>query len=74
MKGFAPMGKAQSMMRTIGEVKHMLSGKDPNAVFNMLARQNPQFASFVSANKGKSPEQIARENGLDWDMVKSFLK
>lgn len=38
---------------------------NPDAVFNSLMQSNPQFARFINANKGKTPEQIARENGID---------
>lgn len=68
------MNRMQSAMQQVNNIKKIMSGKDPNAIMAMLTRQNPQFAQFVQANQGKSPEQIANENGLDWNMVKGFLK
>ena len=35
---------------------------------------NPQFAAFVNRNKGEGPEQIARENGIDFNMVQKMFK
>ena len=36
--------------------------------------QNPKFREFAEKNKYKSPEQIAKDYGLDWNNIKSFLK
>lgn len=52
----------------------MLKNGNPNVVFNQMMQTNPQFRSFVEANKGKNVEQIAQENGIDLSMLKSFLK
>lgn len=38
-----------------------------------MMRSNQQFAAFVRDNAGKSPQQIARENGIDWDSVSRFM-
>jgi hypothetical protein len=52
----------------------MLQGKNPSAVMQSMLNNNPQFAQFVQMNKGKSPEQIAKENGIDFEQIKSFFK
>lgn len=53
------------------------SGGDPQAAMQMLSRSNPQMASqfqqFMSENAGKSPEQIAREHGIDYSVVQRFI-
>lgn len=43
----------------------------PEAVFGALMSSNPRFRQFVEQNRGKSPEQIARENGIDFAALKS---
>lgn len=43
----------------------------PDAVFSALMGSNPMFRQFVEQNRGKSPEQIARENGIDFAALKS---
>lgn len=48
----------------------MLTGKNPDEYFNELMRNNPQFRQFVEANRGKTPEQIAGENGIDINLLK----
>ena len=65
---------ANSPFQIIGTLKQMMSGQSPEAVMQGIMRSNPRFASFVNANKNKSPEQICRENGLNWDEIKYFLK
>lgn len=39
-----------------------------------MMEANPQSAAFVNQNKGKGPEQIARGNGIDLDMVQKMFK
>ena len=62
-----------NLFQRLGQIKQMMSGKDPNAMFDQMMQSNPQFAQFVNANKGKSAEQICQENGIDLNMVKSFF-
>ena len=57
----------------LSQINSLLSGKNPDAVFSDLLQNNPQFKSFVEANKGKTPEQIAKENGLNIEQIKAML-
>ena len=66
-------GAANSPLQMLNTLKQMKRGKSPELVMQGMLQSNPQFASFVSANKNKSPEQICRENGLNWDEIKDFL-
>lgn len=45
---------------------------NPQGLTNIV-QSNPKFNEFVANNKGKSVEQIARENGLDMNMVRSLI-
>lgn len=56
----------------LNEVQRLVNG-DPQSAFQSLMRTNPQFAQFVYANQGKTPEQIATENGIDYSMVRKFM-
>lgn len=58
----------------ISQIKQMMNGQNPQAFARMLANKNPQFAQFLQENKGKSPEQIARENGIDISQIRKFMK
>lgn len=67
-------GAANNPFQMLSALKQMMGGQSPEAVMQGMMQGNPQFASFVNANKNKSPEQICRENGLNWDEIKGFLK
>jgi len=51
----------------------MLSG-NPQDMAAQLLSTNPQFAEFMRNNQGKTPEQVAQENGIDFNVVKRFLR
>ena len=70
----ANMGNAQQIMNTVNNIRRMMAGQNPDSVMQMMAQKNPQFAQFLRDNQGKSPEQIAKDYGLDWNMVQGFLK
>ena len=44
-----------------------INNKKPNDIFGII--NNPRFRQFVEENKGKSPEQIAKEHGIDYNEV-----
>ena len=50
-----------------------MQGKNPQFVYNMLIQSNPQFASFVNQNRGKTIEQIANEYGIDFNTIKPYI-
>jgi LysM repeat protein len=49
-------------------------GQNPETLVNTLMQSNPAFKRFIEANRGKSVEQIAQENGIDLEQIKQFLK
>lgn len=49
-----------------------IAGSGPQAVIAEIER-DPRFQSFAASCKGKSMEQVARENGIDPDVVRAFL-
>ena len=63
----------QQTQNPLTQIKNLLSGKNPDAVFSDLLQNNPQFRSFVEQNKNKTPEQIAKENGLNIEQIKAML-
>lgn len=65
---------SQASMGNIMSIVKMLQGKDPNAVMNMLAQRNPQFRQFAEKCKGKTPEQVAQEYGVDITALKQMLR
>lgn len=61
----------QNLLSQIQSINNMLNGKNPDELFKQLMQNNPQFRQFYEANKDKTPEQIAKENGID---LTNFLK
>lgn len=43
---------------------------NPGAVAQQMMESNPQFRRFVEQNRGKSPEQVAKEHGVDLNMFR----
>ena len=69
-----PQNNPLAMMGQLKQMVGMLRGQDPNQVAQLMAQRNPQFAAFLQQNRGKSPEQIARENGIDMSLVRELLR
>ena len=74
MASIGPMNNMRQMMQMVNGIKQMMNGQNPDTVMKMFAQKNPQFAQFLRDNQGKSPQQIAQEYGLDWNVVQGFLK
>ena len=47
---------------------------NPQGMYDQMMQNNPQFADFVRRNQGKSAEQIARENGIDPNLLKNLFR
>lgn len=62
------------MQNKMQAAMQMLSGQNPQAIFQNLMQSNPQFQQFVQQNQGKSIDQIARENGIDPSIVHQFIR
>ena len=74
MASMGPMNNMRQMMQMVNGIKQMMNGQNPDTVMKLFAQKNPQFAQFLRDNHGKSPQQIAQDYGLDWNMVQNFLK
>lgn len=60
------MGQVASLMK-------MLQTGNPEQIAKQMMQQNPQFRQFVEANRGKTPEQVAQEHGIDLSQLKSMM-
>ena len=66
------MQGANSSVNKMGQVANlmkMLRSGNPEQIAQQMMQNNPQFRQFVEANKGKTPEQVAKEYGLDWNAI-----
>jgi hemoglobin-like flavoprotein len=69
-----PQMMQNNPINKITNLVNLMRGKNVDAMYNMMMQNNPQFANFVNQNKGKSAEQIANENGIDFNAIKQFLR
>ena len=69
-----PQSNPMAMMGQIRQTMSMLRGQDPRQVAQLMAQRNPQFAAFLQQNHGKTPEQIAAENGIDMSFVRELMR
>lgn len=70
----SPIANGLNSFGKIQQIMNMLRGGNPAEIAANMARQNPEFAKFVEANKNKSVEQLANEYGIDLNMLNGFLK
>lgn len=71
----APMQGTQSdPYAQLQGIVNILRGKDLNQVASNFARMNPQFAQFMQSVQGKSPEQFAKEHGIDFNKIKRIMR
>lgn len=54
-------------------VIQMLKSGNPEQIAMNLMQRNPNFKAFVDANRGKSPEQVAKEHGVDLSQFKNMF-
>lgn len=73
MGGGPMMSNIQTAAQQIRQIKQMLNGQNPDAVAQIFAQKNPQFAQFQREIAGKTPQQVAQEYGLDWNMVRQMI-
>ena len=64
-----PMGRMSQVL----EMMKTLRNGNPEYIAKKMMQNNPQFRQFVEANKGKTPEQVAREYGVDLNQLKSVM-
>lgn len=58
----------------IANILQMLKSGDPNQIAARLMQSNPLFKQFVEANKGKTPEQVASEHGVNLSQIMGGFK
>lgn len=64
LMGGAP-APSNNPMASLGNIIKMLRSGNPEQIAQQLMQQNPQFRAFMQANQGRSPEQVAKEHGVD---------
>lgn len=70
------MQGANNPMNRMGQVANlmkMLRSGNPDQIAQQMMQINPQFRQFMEANKGKTPEQVAQEHGIDLAQFKNMM-
>ena len=70
---FQAMSGGNNKMAQAMQVIKMLRSGNPEQIARQMMQNNPQFRQFVEANKGKTPEQVAQEYGVDLNQFKSMM-
>lgn len=65
---------AKAPQNNIMQVFQMLKSGNPEQIAQNMMQQNPQFKAFIEANKGKTPDQVAREHGIDFSQFMRNFK
>lgn len=60
-------------LQKIQMIKGLMSGKNPQDLYNYMLNTNPQFKQFVNDNKDKSIEDIALAYDIDLNLIKKFM-
>lgn len=68
---FQAMSGRQSGIGNMMQLMNMLKSGNPQQMAQQMMMNNPQFRQFMEQNKGKTPQQVAQENGID---LSQFMK
>lgn len=69
---FPRRSAGNSILSAVNALRSM-SGGDPQAAYDRMYATDPGFRSFADSMRGKTPEQAFRENGMDFDQVRSII-
>lgn len=61
-------------MQRVMQVANMMRGKNPQEVAMAMMQQSPAFSQFMQSVQGKTPEQFAREKGIDLSQIMGLMK
>lgn len=70
------MQKFNNVSQNMNQLKHiiqLLQKGNPDQIATHMMQNNPQFRKFVESNKGKTPEQISKEYGIDLNQIKNMI-
>lgn len=60
---------SNSNISQIGSIIKMLKSGNPEQIAIYLMQKNPQFKNFIDSNRGKTPEQVANEHGINLSKI-----
>ena len=74
--GVFPRPQQNNLLAQMQSIRQLMGG-NPQQMMLQAMQSNPQmyqqFQQFMRDNQGKTPEQVAQENGIDFnEMVRLF--
>lgn len=69
-----PLFQSMNQKPDISGLLALLKNGNPEMIAMQMMQSNPRFAAFMQQNQGKTPEQVAKENGLDLGMYMDQMK
>ena len=70
---FQAMSGNNKMTQAMQIIKQLRNG-NPEQIAHQMMNNNPNFRKFVDDNKGKTPEQVAKEHGIDLSQIMGMIK
>lgn len=71
-----PQVSQNPTLERLQAIKQMVGG-NPQGMLQQLMHSNPvmyqRFQQFMADNQGKTPEQVARENGIDYEQIRKVM-
>lgn len=61
-----------SILAAIHQAKE-LAGGNPQALYNSMYAQNPEFRQFADSMKGKTPHQAFQEYGMNYEQMRGLF-
>lgn len=68
-----PVASQQNPLSQVMGIVNMLKSGNPSQIGMALMQKNPQFAEFMRQNQGKTPQQYAKEHGLDFSQIQNMM-
>lgn len=55
------------------QIVSMLKGANGQTILSAAMQQNPELRNFMEKNKGRAPEEVAQEMGVDYNFIRNLL-
>lgn len=69
-----PLMNAMKNAGNVNQILQMLKTGNPEIIAQNMMQSNPGFKKFIESNKGKTPQQVAQENGIDLNQIIRMIK
>lgn len=70
---FPNQNSGNNLINRIQNIKGVM-GNNPQALFQNMMQNNPQFQQFAQSVKGMTPEEAFQRYGLNYDEVMGLFK